>query len=961
MKKAVSAATSAALLASLLATAVAPSVAASTLVTTAGVVPVGGTSATAASFQFCENTALSWPAATTGTITVTITPYAAGSVTFTNATGGAPVPTFTQNPGGVGASATASGNLLTVTIGGGDGVNVLCFTVGNLYISAAAGTATGAITATTGGSVAASTYASATTSATGTLAVSAASSATSFLVNVSSSCPFVAPGSGAGPAGDFIIDGVDAGATGTATPAAITAGQQTLAGLTPAALGTATTAGHAVTQANVPNCSISTLASPGTVGNAVTQTAVTGSVNPGEQNQATGSTTITETAAGYLAAGTVLTFAISAPTSGVTFSTSPTAFVTGGTGLTLGSGTTSALCVLQFGGTSCQVTVYSASTAAASITLAGATTAGILLDMATTVPNGTAVNVTVTGSPAIVVNVSSNTIANASRVIVGVATQPIVYINYNNQPSGMVSLTEAGAGFFTASGVNDAFGLCITTGESFTYTPYAIVATGDLKLLSSTSTAATTQVGTLYNVSGMSCVRWSVYSASTVASTIDIVGATATAALAIGPANGPTLSVPGYLAPGTTQSVILVGSQAGVAAGTASSSLVSNATRMFKSGVVVTAVSQPAVPAGTTDSLAGNLTISETLNGQFKPGQSICVTILPRTSNGARTQDTFIKTATTNDLPVISTNAASGLLTNTVATPGCGPDFYIGYYGYSYPVVPNPGASFEFDINQQSFGGTLGVITISNIHLITTADAPTGPVLVDVLGSGSSSGTSVTESLVRSTDSTTGSNTTTFTVSGVNTLVAGQIVTIAGTITPNINGTYVVQSATSTSFTINLAAPITGTTYEGPTATGLTSGGNAAVAFETVVSNAKIGVLPSIKFTVGTAAGATKNATFTAKTKVVKLSQVNKYVTWRFTAPKALSGKIVTIWVSTKLADGTWGAPKALTSRLVDINGNAYFWWKSTTATWVAVSASYAGDSNYAMSLSASPQARWMK
>ncbi len=454
MKKAVSAATSAALLASLLATAVAPSVAASTLVTTAGVVPVGGTSATPASFQFCENTATSWPAATTGTITVTIAPYSglATNVSFTNATGGAPVPTFTQNPGGVGASATASGNVLTVTIGGGDGVNVLCFTVGNLYISALAGTATGAITATTGGTVAASTYASATTSAAGTLAVSSLSTDTSFLVNVSSSCNFAAVGTltGSTAAGDYIIGGNDGGTNATA-PSGLIAGQQTIHIGT--ALGVALPAGTAVTQANVPNCSISALASPGTVGNAVTQTAVTGSVNPGEQNQATGSTTITETAAGYLAAGTVLTFTISAPTTGVTFSTSPTAFVTGGTGLTLGSGTTSALCVLQFGGTSCQVTVYSASTAAASITLAGATTAGILLDMATTVANGTAVNVTVTGSPAIVVNVSSNTIANASRVIVGVATQPTVYINYNDQPSGMISLTEAGAGFFTASGV----------------------------------------------------------------------------------------------------------------------------------------------------------------------------------------------------------------------------------------------------------------------------------------------------------------------------------------------------------------------------------------------------------------------------------------------------------------------------------------------------------------------------
>ncbi len=66
-----------------------------------------------------------------------------------------------------------------------------------------------------------------------------------------------------------------------------------------------------------------------------------------------------------------------------------------------------ALCVLNIGATSCSVTVKTASTtAASSITLYGSgVVGGIKLDMASTVPNGTAVNVTVTGSPAIIVNV----------------------------------------------------------------------------------------------------------------------------------------------------------------------------------------------------------------------------------------------------------------------------------------------------------------------------------------------------------------------------------------------------------------------------------------------------------------------------------------------------------------------------------------------------------------------------
>ncbi len=42
---------------------------------------------------------------------------------------------------------------------------------------------------------------------------------------------------------------------------------------------------------------------------------------------------------------------------------------------------------------------------------------------------------------------------------------------------------------------------------------------------------------------------WSIYSASTVASTISIVGATASGPLAVGATNGPTLSVGGNLPP----------------------------------------------------------------------------------------------------------------------------------------------------------------------------------------------------------------------------------------------------------------------------------------------------------------------------------------------------------------------------------------------------------------------------
>ena len=86
-----------------------------------------------------------------------------------------------------------------------------------------------------------------------------------------------------------------------------------------------------VTQTNVPSCSATSLASPGSVGAAVKQTvSATPNLSPGENNQLAGNTLIAESAAGVIAASTVLTFSISSPTTGVTFSTAPTATSSGG-------------------------------------------------------------------------------------------------------------------------------------------------------------------------------------------------------------------------------------------------------------------------------------------------------------------------------------------------------------------------------------------------------------------------------------------------------------------------------------------------------------------------------------------------------------------------------------------------------------------------------------------------------
>ena len=154
-----------------------------------------------------------------------------------------------------------------------------------------------------------------------------------------------------------------------------------------------------------------------------------------------------------------------------------------------------------------------------------------------------------------------------------------------------------------------------------------------------------------------------------VVSTIEIRGADASdVVLPSGANNGPRLNVvPGVLAagtPGPTLVNVLIGQQADVASLARLSTIVQNAVRAFKSGVNVVAVSQPIIAQGATG-LAGNIKITETLAGQFKARTGH----LRRRSCRERStgvlqarQDTFLATANQNQLPVVTTNVASGLL-----------------------------------------------------------------------------------------------------------------------------------------------------------------------------------------------------------------------------------------------------------------------------------------------------------
>jgi len=931
-KKAISAATSAALLASLLATAVAPSAFAAA--TTAGVGNVGraSTSTATATFTFSEETTScihDAVAAADGEadLFVQIAPkdpdgagplFPSGSVQFV----GTPTLVAPGSLGGATATLVQTGLFLNDTIRirifGGDAFNKQQITVSGLKVKASAGATLGAIQTgmfSDDGNVLARCFLGTTATASGTVSNAIGIGATSVVVAVSSGA-FVATGTvtGTTTAGKLVF------ATGESVSivsvTALAAGFQTL---TIAATTVIHPANEAMTQAGVPNTpafpltqtfpgGAYILTSVGTVTDSVKQdvwnhgggisvpagttTKLALPVNPGEQNQDTLSTYIYERtgtdattgSAGFIAKDTVLTFTIDA--AGVLYSTSPSVqALDATTGLpytyeqraialkldgakapaapvppaVLGvpaANDGSAVCTISFDRKSCSIKVTQASTD--SLHQAAVSLYNIKVDVDSTVAKGTPVNIVVTG---VAVSVDFNTVANVARVIVGVAAQPTIYINYNDQASGMMSLTESGAGFFEDASVylgRNVFGLCATSGETFTRAPWAVVATGDLKLLSGLVGATSVQ-GTLYN--GAMCAYWTVFSVSTVASTVDIRGSdSANVVLPAGANNGPRYSVGPGLAPGATLVNILIGDRADVLAGGDISSKVSNAVRAFKSGVTVTALSQPVIPAGTGDSLGGNLQITETLAGQFKPSELVCVLITPRASNTLRTQDTLFRTANTNDKPIVTTNGATGLLVDSVVKGGCTE----GQRLFGFPTdLTN---SFSFYVRQQAYG-TLGQITISNIRFITTADAPAGPVLLQV------------------------------------------------------------------------------------------AGWNSGVEFQSVVSNAKIGVKPAIKITAVSALG--KPPTQGPASTSTKVAAANTFITWRFAGGAALAGKTVRIYVAVKNAAGGYGPFQDLTGRVADANGNAFFSWRATN-TWVSVRAYFAGDASYLASWSAPTQGRWL-
>jgi hypothetical protein len=670
-------------------------------VTSAGSVPREGTSAGTASFSFTEDGVADWD---NGTLTVTIEDNDSNpTVHFVG-------PGTLTAPDSLGASLSVGDNSFTVTITDGDDLNQELFSVSGLKIKADEDAALGGIETTyvgTGDFVAY--FDAATATATGTLVTPVAIGGTAATIQVTSVCPFDSPTGGAIGNLEFATS---AEAVAMATDGAVSgAGQQNV---TFAATVNGHLGGEAVSQ-DIALCAggAGVLAAAGTVVDSLDLDVEYGpfGVQPGLFNQEIGGFILSERSDPFLTVGTVISATIT--TAGVVWSNSIEA-----------NTHDSALALAN------ETSTLSADRKTVTWTVGTASAAGDFgyvhsngtwnVDVAADAVLGTAIDVTVTAGSLLIVP-TSVTLGYINNVIAGTAATPIVYIGENDQQTGMVTIKESAIGSFTSGGSNNVFSVTLEDGEFFTRAPYAVVTLSNLKLRDpGTLLGVASLKGVLSN--GSATATWTIYSASTdVPASIDIRGSDAAGAvLAAGSLNGARINVPAGLPIGTVN--------LNIASGTATNqtdfAILPIATRAFRNSVVVTALSQPVIPAGSADSLAGNISITETLTGQFRTDQTICVAILPRASNNA-IQDTFLKTANTNDRPVVIATPGSGLVVGPVSI-GCSED---------NNIATNTTNSFQFDILQQAFAPNLGVITVSNLHYITVADAPAGNVLVSVFGS----------------------------------------------------------------------------------------------------------------------------------------------------------------------------------------------------------------------------------
>ena len=703
---------SAALAASLLATIAVPAALASISQTSAGNVAQGYTSAGTATILFTENAINALT--NTGTMTVTICDSAAtggppATIPCSDGTqvtwAGTPV---ISAPDSLGASVSIAANVLTIKITGHDDSNVETIAVSGLTVHAASTAAPGQVQAVLGDSAAGAIYGAfvgGTTTAYGHLAQAYGIGNTSFAVALDTgSCPF-----SYGVSGD--ATSVTVGSE-SVTVTGVTANSPTIGQYTFANAGDPFTVNHlaneVVTQ-TVHACNSTVLASPANVVQGASfSTGGNRVVYPGENNSRADNLYVDEpataTPGGFLAMGTTLTFTITTP--GVVFSYVPTASTNG-----------HALAVSTALMSADRKTVTTTVTTASTSNGGEVQITGIYYDVAASVPGGTFVMVSSSLSGGLVVNPTSDSNAVVFRGVDASAPTPTVYIGENAQATGLITVTEQAAGFFqSGTGPNNVLEVCpVATDYLFTFAPWAKVTSGDLRLRDGSTASATNVVQGLQDGD---CWYWTVWTASTAVSTIQIGNSTFS--------TGPLVNVTTDQVPGVVGVDIYSGDSSTIKAKIAT---VGFAVAAYRTQVAVVALSQPTIPAG-AKSAAGDLQISETSTGQLKDHENICVEILPRSTT--ENPDVYMQNLNTGDLPMVT--ASGGIVATGVrfSSDPCTQNEQI-----TSGVTPTGThmLSFSFNIHQQSVGGT-GKIVISNINVITAADAPNGPILFNVFGYG---------------------------------------------------------------------------------------------------------------------------------------------------------------------------------------------------------------------------------
>jgi adhesin/invasin len=650
-------------------------------------VPRGGTTATAlGTYTFTEGSAGDW--AVNQWVQVCLAPASGPTSSLTLAGGTVTGPDALTSP-----TLSVSGNCFTVTIGGSDNTRIEAFSVSGLTLTAssAAGPGTISATYTTNMGNNAVYFGGSTQTATGSLAASYAAGTQCVTINVTANSPAFTSG------GTLVVGGVNPeSVTLGATCGTPGTGQQAFM----VTFADPHTVNDAVTESVTGN--IGSAPSPGAVVDALALTSAgTPQLMIGVTNQTPATVALAEQpySTGLLAAGTVITLKITTP--GVLFSNAPTAAIGGtSTGFSLDSNTAT----LSLDRTSATFTVDTADTT-------GLTTLTFSMqyDVAATVTSGGLVNLQVTAGSIAVVPAS---VANATlgAAIFVTSNAPTIYINQNDQPIGNVTITEKSAGALSSAAGTNTFFVCLTTGEYFIRPPWAVVTSGNLlistnsSLTAGASSAAGTQITGPFPYGADNCYAWAVYSASTVASTITIEGVSATGT----PTPTAHVNVPGWLAPGPTY--LAIGTMASNSSTTGNLvDLATVAVRAFQSGITVTAGTPvPFIAPGTTSGAASTLTIAETGNDLLRAGEFFTCTILPNATT--ESQQTYLQTAISNGLPIVSTNGATtGLQAHLVGTSS---------------------TSFTVEVDQAAVAG-LGSITMSNINYTTVSDAVTGPVIVE--------------------------------------------------------------------------------------------------------------------------------------------------------------------------------------------------------------------------------------